>query len=147
MVNNIDYVITGRNKQEISKSMQEILFKFNAIEDNIDFIVRKLYEEYPMDSLCQDPQFKNNPLELVSSIDRIVLDTDDYLDEFCLMLRGTDDSIVIEVETKEVAIRNDLDFVNLDNGYSQEELDTYCVGGTLSVYNQLPNTELYFKFM
>lgn len=52
---------------------------------------------------------------------------------------------IFEILTKEKAEENDLDFVNEENGYSKDDVDSYEVGGCLSVYKKLGESDYYYR--
>ena len=65
----------------------------------------------------------------ITDIDEIELDLSIASDEFYIKDSKANKGVLVEVVDKDAAESNDKDFVNLGNGYTQEEIDTYEVGG------------------
>ena len=80
-----------------------------------------------------------------SDIERITLDLNEQIDEFGLLTYDGDYANQIEVLTKEQAEESDRDFVNEENGYSKDDVDSYEVGGCLSVYKKLGESDYYYR--
>lgn len=78
-------------------------------------------------------------------IERICLDLNDQYDEYGLLNYDGEWENQIEVVTKEVAEENDRDFVNEENGYSKDDIDSYEVGSCLSVYKKLGESDYYYR--
>ena len=100
----------------------EMILKAQAIEKNLKLLV-------------------DNP----KNIERICLDLNDQYDEYGLLNYDGEWENQIEVVTKEVAEENDRDFVNEENGYSKKDVDSYEVGGCLSVYKKLGESDYYYR--
>lgn len=100
----------------------EMILKAQAIEKNLKLLV-------------------DNPKD----IERICLDLNDQYDEYGLLNYDGEWENQIEVVTKEVAEENDRDFVNEINGYSKNDIDSYEVGGCLSVYKKLGESDYYYR--
>lgn len=100
----------------------EVFLKAQAIEKNLKLLV-------------------DNPKD----IERICLDLNDQYDKYGLLNYDGEWENQIEVVTKEQAEENDLDFVNEENGYSKDDIDSYEVGGCLSVYKKLGESDYYYR--
>lgn len=100
----------------------EMILKAQAIEKNLKMLV-------------------DNPKD----IERICLDLNDQYDEYGLLNYDGEWENQIEVVTKEVAEENDRDFVNEENGYSKNDVESYEVGGCLSVYKKLGESDYYYR--
>ena len=100
----------------------EMILKAQAIEKNLKLLV-------------------DNP----KNIERICLDLNDQYDEYGLLNYDGEWENQIEVVTKEVAEENYRDFVNEENGYSKKDVDSYEVGGCLSVYKKLGESDYYYR--
>ena len=105
----------------------EVFLKAQAIEKNLSLLI--------------DDDLKP------SDIERITLDLNEQIDEFGLLTYDGDYANRIEVLTKEQAEENDRDFVNEENGYSKDDVDSYEVGGCLSVYKKLGESDYYYREM
>lgn len=79
-----------------------------------------------------------------SDIERITLDLNE-LDEFGLLTYDGDYANQIEVLTREQAEESNRDFANEENGYSKDDVDSYEVGGCLSVYKKLGESDYYYR--
>lgn len=79
-----------------------------------------------------------------SDIERITLDLNKQIDEFGLLTYDGDYANQIEVVTKEVGEENEEDFIN-ESGYSKDEIDSYEIGGCLSVYKKLGESDYYYR--
>lgn len=78
-------------------------------------------------------------------IERITLDLNEQIDEFSLLTYDGDYANQIEVVTKEQAEENEKDFINEEYGYSKDDVDSYEVGGCLSVYKKLGESDYYYR--
>ena len=103
----------------------EVFLKAQAIEKNLSLLI-------------------DNDLK-PSDIERITLDLNEQIDEFGLLTYDGDYANRIEVLTKEQAEESDRDFVNEENGYSKDDVDSYEVGGCLSVYKKLGESDYYYR--
>lgn len=103
----------------------EVFLKAQAIDRNL--------------SLLFDDDFNPNDIE------KITLNLNEAIDEFSLLTYDGDYIGQIEVVTKEVAKENEKDFVNEENGYSKDDVDSYEVGGCLSVYKKLGESDYYYR--
>ena len=103
----------------------EVFLKAQAIEKNLSLLI--------------DEDLK------LSDIERITLDLNEQIDEFGLLTYDGDYANQIEVLTKEQAEENDRDFVNEENGYSKDDIDSCEVGGCLSVYKKIRRKRLLLQ--
>ena len=127
--------------REYGKNVSDIIEKMYVLEDNKDFIIDKLAEQYPKDTVFDG----HNPARLKQLIVQIACYLDCANDEFYLEDVTEQISIYLELETKEVAELNDQDFLS---DVSEEELKDYQVGdGNYSYYTRLGDTDYYFRFM
>ena len=121
--------------REYGETAGEILKKMYAIEDNLEFLVTTLKEQYPND--------ETYPMHIY---DQILCDLDSANDEFYIRRTascGIQD-IYLEVVTKDIAESNDRDFLSGDT----EALENYSLAdGDYSYYTKLADTEYYFRFM
>lgn len=104
----------------------EVFLKAHAIEKNLFLLV-------------DNDDFK--PID----IERITLDLNEQIDEFSLLTYDGDYANQIEVVTKEQAEENEKDFINEEYGYSKDDVDSYEVGGCLSVYKKLGESDYYYR--
>lgn len=135
---NMKYIFESDNIacREYGQTAGDILRKMYAIEDNLEFLIDTLVEQYP--------QGKVDKYYMYS---QILCDLDSANDEFYIGRIGSNaqEDIYLEVVTKEVAEGNDRDFLS---DKSVEELKDYYVGdGDYSYYTKLADTEYYFRFM
>lgn len=112
-------------KSQWTNGFGRVFLKAQAIEKNLSLLI--------------DEDLKP------SDIERITLDLNEQIDEFGLLTYDGDYANQIEVLTKEQAEENDLDFVNEENGYSKDDVDSYEVGGCLSVYKKLGESDYYYR--
>ena len=103
----------------------EVFLKAQAIEKNLSLLI--------------DDDLKP------SDIERITFDLNEQIDEFGLLTYDGDYANRIEVLTKEQAEENDRDFVNEENGYSKDDVDSYEVGDCLFVYKKLVESDYYYR--
>lgn len=103
----------------------EIFLKVQAIEKNLSLLI--------------DDDFKP------SDIERVTLDLNESIDEFSLLTYNGDYINQIEVVTKEIAEKNEKVVVNEEYGYSKDDIDSYEVGGCLSVYKKLGESDYYYR--
>ena len=124
--------------REYGETVGNILSKMYAIEDNLEFLVDTLVEQYPKD---KDKVSKHYQYDLVT------VDLDSANDEFYIGRVGSNaqEDIYLEVVTKDIAESNDRDFLS---DLSVEELKSYSLAdGINSYYTKLADTEYYFRFM
>ena len=124
--------------REYGENVGHILSKMYAIEDNLEFLVDTLVEQYPED---KDKVSKHYRYDLIT------VDLDSANDEFYIGRTGSNamEDIYLEVVTKDIAEANDRDFFS---ERTEEEIKSYHVGdGYYSYYTKLADTEYYFRFM
>ena len=123
--------------REYGQTAGDILSKMYTIEDNLEFLVNTLKEQYPEGKSKVYPSY---------TYDQILCDMDSANDEFYIGRTGSNHSedIYLEVVSKDIAESNDRDFV-LGN---MEALKNYSLAdGVYSYYTKLADTEYYFRFM
>ena len=123
--------------REYGQTAGDILRKMYAIEDNLEFLVKTMKEQYPKDKSRIYPSY---------TYDQILCDLDSANDEFYVgrTESNTREDLYLEVVTKEVAESNDRDFVS----GNMEALKNYSLAdGDYSYYTKLADTEYYFRFM
>ena len=103
----------------------EIFLKAQAIEKNLSLLI--------------DDNLKP------SDIERITLDLNEQIEEFGLLTYDGDYANRIEVLTKEQAEENDRAFINEEYGYSKNKINSYKVGGCLSAYKKLGESDYYYR--
>lgn len=124
--------------REYGQTAGDILRKMYAIDDNLEFLLATLVEQYPEDKSKVYP---------IYTYDQILCILDSANDEFYINSTGNNSiqDIYLEVVTKDTAEYNDRDFLS---DKSEEELKDYYVGdGDYSYYTKLADTEYYFRFM
>lgn len=131
------YILETDNNfcREYGTNVSEIIEKMYVIEDNLDFLLKEYEKQYPNEiTTTRIHQFTNTK--------EILCDLDSANDEFYFYENDLENSIYIEVVTKEIAELNDKDFLR-----GEEEQDNYKLGETYSYYTKLADTEYYFRFM
>ena len=121
--------------REYGQTAGDILRKMYVIEDNLEFLVKTMKEQYP----------DSEPFPSYI-YDQILVDLDSANDEFYVGLSepNSAEDIYLEVVTKEIAESNDRDFVS----GNIEALKNYSLAdGVYSYYTKLADTEYYFRFM
>lgn len=121
----------------------EIALKMYAIRDNIRFIYETLAEQYPNEEVIKENGIDN----IVVGTETIAVDLRSASDEFYLEHENGTSYAYLEVVTKEIAEENDRELLNYYSKNSGEDKANYQLGGTLSDYTKLGNTDYYFKFM
>ena len=122
--------------REYGENVGNILSKMYAIEDNLEFLIDTLVEQYPQDKVDKYYMYS-----------QILVDLDSANDEFYIGRVGSNaqEDIYLEVVTKDIAESNDRDFLS---DLSVEELKSYSLAdGINSYYTKLADTEYYFRFM
>lgn len=116
----------------LEETKKEIFDKMKALADTLD-VIYKHPDIYLYKLAMED-------------VDRIVCDAQNQYDEFHLFDEEEENYVYIEVVTRDVAISNDLDF--MDNA---EEIKEYHETGEadcgLSMYTKLGETGYYFRLM
>ena len=120
--------------REYGETVGNILSKMYAIEDNLEFLVDTLVEQYPEDKGKVSKHYQ---------YDLVTVDLDSANDEFYIGRIGSNamEDIHLEVVTKEVAESNDYDM-----GATSEE-DYNLADGVYSYYTKLGDSVYYFRFM
>lgn len=124
--------------REYGQTAGDILRKMYAIEDNLEFLLATLVEQYPEDKSKVYPNY---------TYDQILCILDSANDEFYInsTRNNSIQDIYLEVVTKDIAESNDRDFFS---ERTEEEIKNYRVGdGYYSYYTKLADTEYYFRFM
>lgn len=121
----------------------EIALKMYAIRDNIRFIYETLAEQYPNETVIKENGIDN----IVVGTETIAVDLRSASDEFYLEHENGTSYAYLEVVTKEIAEENDRELLDYYSKNSGEDKASYELGGTLSDYTKLGNTDYYFKFM
>lgn len=121
----------------------EVALKMYAIRDNIRVIYETLAEQYPNEDVIKENGIDN----LVVRTETIAVDLRSANDEFYLEHENGTSYAYLEVVTKEVAEENDRELLDYYSENSGEDKANYELGGTLSDYTKLGNTDYYFKFM
>ena len=122
--------------REYGETAGDILRKMYAIEDNLEFLIDTLVEQYPQDKVDKYYMYS-----------QILCDLDSANDEFYIGRIGSNaqEDIYLEVVTKDIAESNDRDFLS---DLSVEERKQYSLAdGVYSYYTKLADTEYYFRFM
>ena len=134
------YVIESNNLlcREHGEVVSEIMEKMYAIEDNLDFLSEEYQKQFPN-------EVTSVLLYTFSNTNQISVDLCSANDEF--YIESADNTVFLEVVTKEIAEMNDHDFLS---DVSTEDLkkENYEVGdGNYSYYTKLADTDYYFRFM
>lgn len=114
---------------EIANKMQAIELSFNDLLNDIPELKKfDIFEDYTIEA-----------------------DLSDQYDEFFIAGKINDEekSIFLEVVTREVAISNDKELLSMSgSGYTKSEIENdYEVGGVLSDYKKLGNTNYFYREM
>lgn len=114
---------------EIANKMQAIELSFNDLINNIPELKKfDNFEDYTIEANLSD-----------------------QYDEFFIVGKINDEekSIFLEVVTREVAISNDKELLSMSgSGYTKSEIENdYEVGGGLSGYKKLGNTNYFYREM
>ena len=121
----------------------EIALKMYAIRDNIRFIYEALAEQYPNTEILKEVGVNN----LIFNTTNIVVDLRSASDEFYLEHENGTSYVYMEVVTEQIAEENDRELLDYYSKNSGEDKADYQLGGTLSDYTKLGETNYYFKFM
>lgn len=97
------------------KELSELILKAEIIKDNIE----ELNLDFDVGEICCQTQYS--------------------LNEFYLVDINSDDYIMIELVNREVAIKNDKDFID------KEDLHKYALCGEYSMYRRLGLTNYYWR--
>jgi len=142
--------------QEVDKlfardEVQEMLYKAQAIAENLDVLERQAYLEGEdtqamLDGKPLNEQFMQDSKE-ISHTRRVLVGIDMAYDEFYLMYDKDkflpNSCCSVEVVTKEVAESNDKDM----DAVGDEDKKNYKVGEILSYYRKLGDSGYYFRFL
>lgn len=114
---------------EIANKMQAIELSFNDLINNIPELKKfDNFEDYTIEANLSD-----------------------QYDEFFIVGKINDEekNIFLEVVTREVAISNDKELLSMSgSGYTKSEIENdYEVGGALSSYKKLGNTNYFYREM
>ena len=122
---------------EVNKNdLAEIANKMQAIELSFNDLINDIPELKKFDN------FEDYTIEANLS---------DQYDEFFIAEKINDEekNIFLEVVTREVAISNDKELLSMSgSGYTKSEIENYYeVGGALSGYKKLGNTNYFYREM
>lgn len=116
----------------LEKIKEDIFNKMKALAENLDVIYKH-------------PDIHLYNLD-IDDVDRVICDALNQYDEFHIFDEEEENNIYVEVVTRDVAISNDLDFMD-NKDEIQEYHETGEVDCGLSMYSKLGDTEYYFRLM
>lgn len=134
---NFENLIT--EEQAIEKSSNKVVTdiknKAKVIEENISKFV------FIRDITENGRIIKKEQWQVTEPLSKVEVDMASATDEFILYDNKGEQINYIEVVTSTVARSNDMDFLD------DEEMDEYELGGELSSYTQIGDTDYYYKEM